>query len=69
MPASPRKRLWGRVVSIRSEKEKDIIKHFTKDQLYIYERWRNREAKEMNQDTFKKEMDGLEEMFAAMCGR
>lgn len=59
----------GRVVSIRSEADKDIIKHFTKDQRRIYEKWRNREAKEMNQDTFKKEMDDLEMMFADMCGR
>lgn len=58
----------GRVVAIRSEKDKDIIKHFTTDQRRIYDEWRNREMKEMDDKTFKKEMTNLEKMFAAMCG-
>ena len=33
----------GRVVTIRSETDKDIIKHYTKDQRRIYDDWRNRE--------------------------
>ena len=59
----------GRVVAIRSEKDKDIIKHFTTDQRRIYDEWRNREMKEMDDKTFKKEMANLEKMFAAMCGQ
>ena len=35
----------GRVVAIRSETDKDIIKHYTKDQRRIYDDWRNREMK------------------------
>ena len=58
----------GRVVAIRSEKDKDIIKHFTTDQRRIYDEWRNREMKEMDDKTFKKEMANLEKMFAAMWG-
>ena len=58
----------GRVVAIRSETDKDIIKHYTKDQRRIYDDWRNREMKEMDGETFEKEMVGLEKMFAAMCG-
>ena len=58
----------GRVVAIRSETDKDIIKHYTKDQRRIYDDWRNREMKEMDGETFEKEMAGLEKMFAAMCG-
>lgn len=58
----------GRVVAIRSETDKDIIKHYTKDQRRIYDDWRNREVKEMDEKTFEKEMAGLEKMFAAMCG-
>lgn len=54
----------GRVVAIRSETDKDIIKHYTKDQRRIYDDWRKREAKEMD----GKEMADLEKMFAAMCG-
>ena len=58
----------GRVVAIRSETDKDIIKHYTKDQRRIYDDWRNREMKEMDGETFETEMAGLEKMFAAMCG-
>ena len=49
----------GRVVAIRSETDKDIIKHYTKDQRRIYDDWRNREMKEMDEKTFGKEMAGL----------
>lgn len=58
----------GRVVTIRSETDKNVIKHFTSDQRRIYDDWRNRNAKEMDQETFEKEMSNLEKMFAAMCG-
>lgn len=58
----------GRVVSIRSEKDKDIIKNFTADQRRIYDDWRNRGAEKMDKNTFEKEMAELENMFAAMYG-
>jgi len=58
----------GRVVAIRSETDKDVIKHFTKDQRRIYDEWRTRQTEEMPQQTFEKEMANLEQMFAAMCG-
>ena len=54
----------GRVVAIRSETDKDIIKHYTKDQRRIYDDWRNREMKEMDGETFEKEMAGLEKMLS-----
>lgn len=57
----------GRIVAIRSETDKDVIKHFTRDQRKIYDEWRKREIK-MNQATFEKEMEGLERMFAVICG-
>lgn len=58
----------GRVVAIRSETDKDILKHYTADQRRIYDRWRAREVKEMDKKTFEKEMGNLEKMFAAMWG-
>lgn len=57
----------GRIVAIRSETDKDVIKHFTRDQRQIYDEWRKREIK-MSQATFEKEMEGLERMFAVICG-
>ena len=58
----------GRVVAIRSETDKDVIKHFSKDQRRIYDGWRNRGAETMDEKTFEQSMAGLEKMFAAMCG-
>lgn len=58
----------GRVVAIRSETDKDIIKYYTQDQRRIYDTWRNRGVKEMDEKIFEKEMAGLEKMLAAMCG-
>ncbi|MFR1080670.1 Gp15 family bacteriophage protein [Enterocloster sp.] len=58
----------GRVVAIRSETDKNVIKHFSRDQRRIYDAWQERGAKEMNQKTFEREMADLEHMLAAMCG-
>ncbi|MBS7141658.1 MAG: hypothetical protein KH110_15420 [Clostridiales bacterium] len=58
----------GRVVAIRSETDKNVIKHFSRDQHRIYDAWQERGAKEMNQKTFEREMADLEHMLAAMCG-
>lgn len=58
----------GQVVSIRSETDQKIIKHFSKDQRRIYDDWRSRKCEKMDQATFEKEMNNLERMFAAMCG-
>ena len=58
----------GRVVAIRSETDKNIIKHFSRDQRRIYDDWRDRKAEKMTQVSFEQEMSSLESMFAAMCG-
>lgn len=58
----------GRVVAIRSETDKNVIKHFTADQRRIYDEWHERRAKGMSQAVYEKEMANLEKMFAAMCG-
>lgn len=55
-------------MAIRSETEENVIKHFTKDQRRIYDAWRSRNIKEMSQETFEKEMDNLERMFAGLFG-
>ena len=58
----------GRIVAIRSETDKNIIRHFSRDQKRIYDEWRNRKADMMPQVSFEQEMADLESMFAAMCG-
>ncbi len=56
----------GRVVAIRSETDKNVIKHFTRDQRRIYDNWRSHQAESMSQETFEREMQALEAIFASM---
>ena len=58
----------GRVVAIRSERDKNIIKHFTPDQKRIYDDWRNRKAAAMTPQKYAEEMAALEKSFQLMCG-
>lgn len=60
----------GRMVAIRSETDKDVIKHFTRDQKRIYDEWRNRKAEHVLQEpgNYEKQMKQLETMMAALCG-
>ena len=58
----------GRVVAIRSETDKDVIKHFTKDQKRIYDEWRNWKAADIQPEDYDRQMACLERMMAALCG-
>ena len=57
----------GRMVAIRSETDKNVIKHFTRDQKRIYDDWRNWKAEAMTPQTYEQEMAALETVFAALC--
>lgn len=58
----------GRMVAIRSETDKNVIKNFTRDQKRIYDEWRKREAAAMVSEAYDQQMQHLEQMMAAMCG-
>lgn len=60
----------GRMVAIRSETDKDVIKHFTKEQKRIYDDWRSWQAERTRQgpQTYNQQMNHLESMMAAICG-
>lgn len=58
----------GRVVAIRSETDKNVIKHFSRDQKRIYDAWRNRKAEAMTPENFNQAMEKLEDMMARLCG-
>lgn len=57
----------GRLVSIRAENDKDILKHFTKEQKRIRNEWRSRSAQQMDKQTFEQAMLGFEKMLEAMA--
>lgn len=58
----------GRVVAIRSETDKEVIKHFTMDQRRIYDAWRDRKADNMTEKNYDREMAALEQIMAQMFG-
>lgn len=58
----------GRIVAIRSETDRDVIKHFTHDQKRIYDEWRKRRVKTIRPETYREQMIELEKTFAALCG-
>ena len=57
----------GRIVAIRSEDDKNVIKHFTKDQKRIRDEWRAEQAAAVTPETFEKQMAELERMMAQLC--
>lgn len=58
----------GRIVAIRAETDKNTIKHFTPEQRRIYDDWRERSAKTVDDKKYAADMENLERMFAALCG-
>lgn len=56
----------GQVISIRSENDKDMLKHFTKEQHRLRNEWRNRHInKVITMD--KKEAERQIQIFQDMC--
>ncbi len=62
MPETP----LGRVVSIRCENDKEVLKNFTKEQHRIRNEWRNRHTNKMITMN-KKEAERQIQMFQEMC--
>lgn len=60
----------GAIVKIRSEEDKDMLKKFSKDQLEIRNKWRNRKALQQldNPDVLEKSMANLSKMLKSMFG-
>lgn len=58
----------GRIVAVRSETDKDTIKHFSRDQKRIYDEWRSRKAESTGPEDYEQQMAALERQMAAFCG-
>lgn len=50
----------GKVVSIRAEKDRKVIKSFSKEQKRIYNEWRKRKTEKIDTKTYEKQMKELE---------
>ena len=56
----------GRVVSIRSETDQEIIRGFSGDQLRIYSAWQNRMAENVKEQKLNDFLDNMLAMFTNM---
>ena len=65
MPDTP----LGQIISIRSEKDKNIIKNFSKDQLRIRNEWLKRKAKNIDKQSYDDAMNSFKPMFKAMANK
>ena len=63
MPDTP----LGQIISIRAEKDKDIIKRFTKEQKRIQSDWRKRQSQNIDKESYDEVMNGFKNMFIAMA--
>lgn len=59
----------GRMVSIRSETDKNVLKHFTKEQRRIRSEWQRRRARNIKQENMQQVLEGFKRMFMDMAGR
>lgn len=58
----------GRIVSIRSEKDEDILKNFTKEQRRIRSEWMNKSAKEKSKEDTEAFLEDMKMAFIRMAG-
>lgn len=58
----------GRIVSIRAEEDKDMLKHFTKDQHRIRNEWRSKRAKKVSETELNEVLEQLKNAFISMAG-
>lgn len=57
----------GRIVAIRAENDREILKNYTKSMHKIRNDYRNKSAKKMDRQTYDKAMQNLEFMFKSLC--
>jgi hypothetical protein len=60
MPETP----LGKVVEIRAEEDKEILKNFTKDQHRIRNEWRSRQVNLMTDEEKQEQIEELKKIFA-----
>lgn len=58
----------GRIVAIRAEEDKDILKHFTPEQNRIRNAWRNKQAMKVSEEDRDKFLEAMKQAFIDMAG-
>ena len=63
MPDTP----LGQIISIRAEKDKEVIKRFTKEQKRIQSDWKRRQSKNIDKESYDDAMNAFKNMFISMA--
>lgn len=58
----------GRIVAIRAEDDKEILKHFSKDQKRIRSEWRMRRAKKVSPENMDQILEDIKQSLIAWAG-
>ena len=59
---------FGNIVQIRSEDDEEMLKNFTQEQKNIRWKYRNKLAKKMNKEDYKKVITEFQKAFKEMAG-
>lgn len=59
----------GRIVAVRAEDDKEVLKHFSREQRRIRNEWRNRAAQRISEDDMAAMLEALKEGFMKMAGK
>lgn len=58
----------GRIVAIRSEQDREVIKNFTKEQRRIRNEWLRRNSKKVSEEQLAEVLEKLKDTFIHMAG-
>lgn len=58
----------GRIVAIRAETDKEVIKNFSDDQRRIWREWRNKSAKQKSKEEVQNYLEMFKTAFVRMAG-
>lgn len=58
----------GRIVSIRAETDKNILKHFSPEQHRIRNEWRSKKIKKVTDEQMTDVLEGFKKIFIQMAG-
>ena len=58
----------GRIISIRAEEDREVLKHFSPEQKRIRSEWRRRKAKKMSAQDTQTAIETFKRMFIQLAG-
>lgn len=58
----------GRIVAIRAEDDKEVLKHFSKEQRRIRSEWRMRRAKKVSPENMDQILEDIKQSLIAWAG-